>query len=235
MIINIRGTSGSGKSTLIRQVIDTHGLVPAVGTPTLDEYFISTGKRWSRAKNYGYWTKYPVEGASLKKLEVPANMDSLAHNHGFNAGGEMDYESKGLAVVGDYSNECGGCDSITTKGRAQDEIQNRIRYFAQVNHVLFEGLLITHIYGRYRDMALKEYPGQMIFACMDTPLNVCIDRVIARRNASGRARAVFNPENTIKMYDDLLRVVRKCEQDKVPFVWLNHTRAYDHLMELLGL
>lgn len=212
MILNIRGTSGSGKSTLMRKVIEEFGLAPA---PQPDEHLARYGSS-KRGKKFGYWSGTPVT-----KLTSSGDL-------------------YGLAVVGDYSNDCGGCDGITTKGVAQDDIQDRVRYFRgnltshlPINHVLFEGLLITHIYGRYRDMA-REFPGEFKFVFLDTPLEVCRARVDSRRAQQGKA-PLSDHYNTDKMYNDMLRVEGKVKADGLPYVWLDHTRAFEHLKEILGL
>jgi hypothetical protein len=140
-----------------------------------------------------------------------------------------------LAIVGDYQNDCGGCDGITEKGRAQDIIQDRVRTLRAMGHkVLFEGLLISHIYQRYADMALNEYPGRMVLAALDTPLDKAIQRVGDRRENKGKSRQ-FNTHNTEKMYNDVLRCEQKAKADGVPWVWINHEMAVEHTIELLGL
>lgn len=87
--------------------------------------------------------------------------------------------SKPVYVVGPYTTACGGCDAVPT----QDEICRRIRAYAPLGHVLVEGLLMSHTFGRYAalDRELDAQGNHFIWAFLDTPLEVCLDRVRARR------------------------------------------------------
>lgn len=133
-----------------------------------------------------------------------------------------------IGIPGKYVTACGGCDAIKT----QDEAQRRIRLLAeQYPHVVFEGLLISHIYGRWAEMARSEYPGQWTFAFLDTPLEVCVERVKARRRASGN-EAELDPTNTIQKWHDARRVAAKALSDGHRVHWLGWQTA---LAELEGL
>jgi predicted kinase len=124
-----------------------------------------------------------------------------------NAEGKIEgYVSGGVYVVGKYETPCGGCDAVPT----QDEVGRRVRQARERGyHVLFEGLLISGLFGeRYRDLATACAP--FLFAYLDTPLEVCLERVQARRAARGDTRP-FNPHNTILKYHDVLRTRRKIE------------------------
>lgn len=96
-------------------------------------------------------------------------------------------------LVGSYENVCGGCDAIAT----QDEICARVRNYSKDGHVLFEGLLMSHVFSRYaaldRELAARGVPS--IWAFLDTPLELCLARVNDRRVARGQLEPV-NPVNT---------------------------------------
>jgi thymidylate kinase len=100
---------------------------------------------------------------------------------------------RALYLVGSYENVCGGCDAIPT----QDEICNRVRHWAHEGDVLLEGLLMSHVFSRYAALAmeLQRQDVPSIFGFLDTPLDVCLERVNARRAARGVTEPV-NPENT---------------------------------------
>ncbi|GAG56093.1 unnamed protein product [marine sediment metagenome] len=88
-----------------------------------------------------------------------------------------------LAILGDYSVNCGGCDQI----RTADEICQRVREFAgmkEVKHVLLEGILVAHTFQRYSDLAneMDEY----VFCFIEVPLVECVRRVRARRVERGK-------------------------------------------------
>lgn len=107
-----------------------------------------------------------------------------------------------VMVVGSYENVCGGTDSISK----QDEIEERVRAYAEHGHVLVEGLLMSASFGRWavvdRDLAAKGI--HFIWAFLDTPLEVCLERVNARRQARGETEPV-NPENTTSKWHGVRR------------------------------
>lgn len=82
----------------------------------------------------------------------------------------------GIAVIGKYSNACGGCDGIKT----QDLICEAVREASQqFEHVVFEGMLVSTLFKRYADLS-TELPGGIVFAYLDTPLLVCLSRIQQR-------------------------------------------------------
>lgn len=109
-------------------------------------------------------------------------------------------------VVGPYTTACGGTDAIGT----QDEVCDRIRAFAPLGHVLVEGLLMSKTFGRYAklDRELDAQGQHFIWAFLDTPLDVCLARVGARRETRRLAKAVvpdfkpLNPQNTTQAWHD---------------------------------
>jgi hypothetical protein len=137
-------------------------------------------------------------------------------------------DAPNLYIVGSYKNTCGGCDGIDT----QDEICNRVRFFAPQGDVVFEGLLISHLYSRYlnldREMA-KLHGQRTIWAFLDTPLELCLERVKTRRDEraalKGKEASPFNPDNTIAKWNDMRRVFKKCQADKLDCRWLSHTNS----------
>lgn len=121
-----------------------------------------------------------------------------------------------VGVPGKYVTACGGCDAIAT----QDETQRRVRELSQMTtNVVFEGLLISHIYGRWAEMARSEYPGAWVFAFLDTPLEVCLERVGQRRKAGGNEKPL-NPANTVQKWHDSRSVAEKAARDGFRVVWL---------------
>ncbi len=102
-----------------------------------------------------------------------------------------------LAILGDYSKVCGGCDGIKT----QDEICNLVRELNVVyDNVLLEGALVGHTYTRYAQLATEIGRASYTFMFLDTPLEICIERVKARRLAKGNAK-ILDPKNIIRDHD----------------------------------
>ena len=96
------------------------------------------------------------------------------------------------AVVGSYENTCGGCDGIKT----QDETEDRIRTLLSHGYsVIFEGLLISTLTSRWEKFA-KSIDANMLFYYINTPIDVCVERVKHRRLAAGNTKP-FNTDNTV--------------------------------------
>ncbi len=107
----------------------------------------------------------------------------------------------GLAAVGPYTKVCGGCDAV----RTQDEVCGRVRSFSQeYGKVILEGILVAHTYSRY--LALAREMRDYTFLFLDTPLEVCIERVKARRLERGNAKPL-DPRNVIRDHERVHNVL----------------------------
>lgn len=97
-----------------------------------------------------------------------------------------------LIILGSYEKVCGGCDTISSVQEVADLLG---QYMTNLENgiVFFEGLMISHMLGTV-GKAQMELPGKHYLAFLDTPLDVCIDRVIKRRTARGDVRE-FNSRN----------------------------------------
>lgn len=95
------------------------------------------------------------------------------------------------AVIGKYDNVCGGTDTIKT----QQQIIDRVEFYVMRKYrIWFEGLIVSTIYGAIGAYSEK-FKDRWIFAYLDTPLNVCLERVLQRRAAAGNTKP-FNDTNT---------------------------------------
>jgi hypothetical protein len=110
-------------------------------------------------------------------------------------------------LLGSYENTCGGVDTV---GTAQ-EVMEMIDRYAKEGHVVHEGLLQSTYYGAMGDHS-KQYGDGYVYAFLDTPINVCLDRIVARRAVSGRGNK-FNPQLTRNKYDAIKRLQAKLLKD----------------------
>lgn len=101
-------------------------------------------------------------------------------------------------ILGSYETTCGGCDTIPSVkivARLLDTINTIPRFNDHV--CIFEGLMLSHMIGtvgaKQEELGLQHHWR----AYLDTPLNVCLDRVAERRRAAGNTKP-FNPANTQK-------------------------------------
>lgn len=124
-----------------------------------------------------------------------------------------------LWVLGKYETACGGCDTIKT----QDDICQRVRFFHSMGPVLFEGLLISHLFSRYRDLAHEL--GGIRFLFLDTPEEVCVERVKQRREERarrlGKPAKPLNETNTRQKWHDMRRVFEKMEVAGLHPEWID--------------
>ena len=124
-------------------------------------------------------------------------------------------------VVGPYTTPTGGCDKIPT----QDLVCDLVRRAAKMHkHVIFEGLIISHNYARYRDLAIEL--GDYRFVFLDTHINVCLDRIRKRRLASDfQRKGPLNEKNTRDKYRDNRRVLRKLMEDGMDVYYMDGMKA----------
>jgi predicted kinase len=108
-------------------------------------------------------------------------------------------------VVGKYSTTCGGTDGIKTA----DEVVQRVRLFANTfRHVVFEGIIVSHTFQRYSELAKELEDKDFWFLFLNTPLEVCLERVKARRLERGNEKPL-NPSNLVKDHHVIWNKVRK--------------------------
>ena len=113
--------------------------------------------------------------------------------------------------VGPYTKVCGGCDAINKV----EEASRRLLLWSQqliTGIIVLEGIRVAHTFQRYSDLAKQlELQGhEYKFLFLDTPLEVCIERVKTRRIARGNEK-LLNPSNIIKDYHNIFERVRaKC-------------------------
>lgn len=95
------------------------------------------------------------------------------------------------AILGRYSNACGGCDTIKT----QQEVVDRIEFYTSFGYnVWAEGLIMSTIYGTVGAYSEK-FGDRWVFAYLDTPIEACIKRIRARRKEAGNTKPL-NETNT---------------------------------------
>ncbi len=141
-----------------------------------------------------------------------------------------------LYLVGTYANTCGGLDVMGTQSEHADLISKA--YLAGGN-VLCEGLLasgVSHNATAPRRMLEVAGKENVIFAILDTPLDVCLDRVRARRAARAAAGGVeakpFNEINTRQKYKDTMEAAERLLAEGYRVVMLDHLNAGPQLLSL---
>jgi hypothetical protein len=128
-----------------------------------------------------------------------------------------------LYVLGRYESACGGCDTL--KAAEQIDLLDKC---APHGHVLYEGLLASEYYGAL-GAASEQYGDNHIFAFLDTPIEVCIERVKARRLAAGNDKPL-NEENTRGRIKKIEALKRRLTNMGRVVVDVDHTQAYEDVL-----
>lgn len=133
-----------------------------------------------------------------------------------------------IYVVGSYENACGGCDTI----QPYSEIWPLIKEYAGYGHVIFEGALVSSSYGNI-GRATEVYGDKCVFAFLDTPLEVCLQRIKQRREAKGNFKPL-DPKNTEHKYNSVKGSIDKIRDVfKRRVVMLDYRRPVSQLLEIL--
>lgn len=134
-----------------------------------------------------------------------------------------------VILLGNYRGaNCGGMDTV---GSAAEAIAMVAKY-APVGHVIHEGLLQSTYYGAMGTDSLQ-YGDRYIYAMLDTPIELCLERVVQRREANGSTNK-FNPQLTRDKHASVTRAWETARSRGHTCVVLDHTASmYPQLMELL--
>lgn len=135
---------------------------------------------------------------------------------------------KPLYVVGPYATACGGCDAV----QPYDLIWPRVERYAKLGHVLFEGALISVSVGSI-GLAMAKRKKECVILYLDTPVEVCLARIAARREKKGGNPPPLNPKNTQLKHLATERTRPKMEALGVHCVTLNYKKAARQLVEVL--
>lgn len=136
-------------------------------------------------------------------------------------------------VLGRYTPTGGGCDGISPP----TEVERRIRYFARQGvDVFLEGILVAHSFKRYnavaKQMEAKGIPYHFCF--LDTPWDVCLKRILARRKLAGNTRP-FNPANAQYDHGRIWGTVqRECRFAGRRVSILNHKKPLDQVLAMIS-
>jgi predicted kinase len=133
-----------------------------------------------------------------------------------------------LFIVGPYETACGGCDAI----QPFDKIFPRVEEYAQQGHVIFEGALVsTSGIGRIK-RCVELYGNNFVAAFMDTPLDVCLERIKKRREARGNTKPL-NPKNTTNKWNCVQSSIKKIEAVGARTAIIDYRNAVPQILGML--
>lgn len=131
-------------------------------------------------------------------------------------------------VLGNYDITCGGMDTVSSVG---DQV-NLIHKYAEVGHVVYEGLLLSTYYGSL-GKAVERYGNDHVWAFMDTPIEECIARVKRRREEAGNFKPL-NEDNTRARMKPIDALKNKVWKANATVVDIHHTNSGgDQLLNIL--
>jgi hypothetical protein len=133
-----------------------------------------------------------------------------------------------LYLVGKYDNVCGGTDAIKT----QPEIASRILTAHTYGHVLYEGALVSAS-GLNGAVTQAIHPtGCDVYAFLDTPLELCIERVKGRRAAAGNDKP-FDPKNLIDKFNSVMNCYKNLKAAGYDTRMIDHTDPHPGLLGII--
>lgn len=158
--------------------------------------------------------------------------EALTGKDGKIKGYRVDTSSAGLKydvfILGKYTTACGGMDAVPTQVEA-GELANKA--YSMGGHVLAEGLLASAAgpKGAFTDAIYRT--GAAIFGILDTPIDVCLDRVRARRLAKGNEKPL-NEKNTRDKYTQVHSTAKALDTLGYDVRAIDHTNAYEDVMSI---
>lgn len=156
----------------------------------------------------------------VKTLDLPKRKQPTSYMLG----------SPPVAVLGHYETACGGCDTLP----GYDHIFSEVRCGADMcQHVVFEGLLVSEEVRRTIELH-QAFPDQLRVIFLDTPIEVCLESIRARRLARGDERPL-KEDNTRNRVETIRRSCQKLKNAGVQ-VWTTESRdaAADWVREWLS-
>lgn len=135
---------------------------------------------------------------------------------------------KRIVVLGSYETVCGGMDTISDK---EDRLALLHKYCVPGSLVIFEGLITGKTYGQMGAISEQSnHKGRWLYTFMDTPYNVCVQRVLQRRRtraeSKGEQPAPFDPERTMRpTFNSVIATSRRAEGAGHTVLWIDHTKT----------
>lgn len=128
-----------------------------------------------------------------------------------------------LTILGSYAQTCGGMDTISNK----ELVRSTVEEARQARTIVFmEGLIVGKTYGYLGALSERDVAegNPWLYAFMDTPFEVCVERVLERRTAKGNT-APFDPERTMRpTFRGIESLKERVKQAGHPVIMLDHRR-----------
>ena len=173
-------------------------------------------------KRFPPFRTYSAAGMFTKYKEKILRYDMPSHMH----------------VLGDYSyHSSGGLDGYSPVKRLyqflidQEQLVGRCR----MGYIVYESVLLSQAKGPIVNIAQRVGKDSILFATLDTPLDLCIERIKERRLKSSKYRKIRNEPNWDQIIGAHARIQRYHDFFG-PYghtLRLDHARPVEHLLEYL--
>lgn len=136
-----------------------------------------------------------------------------------------------VICVGSYTQAQGGLDTVGNFDLQQAAV---FRAAHEAEHVICEGILASTVAGSWLDFFKKlELGGERVLvAYMDTPVELCLQRIRERQERAGKVRDI-KVEQVREKVDSIARTRAKFEAAGISTVLLDHTRAEEQLRQIV--
>jgi hypothetical protein len=147
------------------------------------------------------------------------------------------YQLHGLAntsmlyIPGHYETACGGCDTITAPDHVYDLVYRAVD---RGENVAYEGIIIGDDVTRAVDLARHVGKENFSVIALNTPMDVCLASIQARRDARGDTRPL-NKTNTISRNERLKRIMSRLKDATIDAKWMSREEAYTTACKALGI
>jgi hypothetical protein len=141
-----------------------------------------------------------------------------------------------IVVLGSYASVCGGMDTISDKEERLALVESYCTGSERI--VFYEGLITGKTYGAMG--ALSDTPGQKghwLYAFMDTPFEVCVERVVKRRQDRALAKGLdaqdavafavgIDAERTMRpTFKSIISTEQRAREAGHQTIWLKHDKS----------
>lgn len=136
-----------------------------------------------------------------------------------------------VICVGSYDQAQGGLDTVGSFDLQQAAV---FRATHEAEHVVCEGILASTVAGSWLEFFKKLELGgeQVLVAYLDTPVELCLQRIRERQERAGKVRDI--KEDQVR---DKVRAIdatrRRFEAEGISTVVLDHTRAEEQLRQII--
>ena len=132
--------------------------------------------------------------------------------------------SDGGIVIGSYENNCGGCDTLGSFAEVENALWERLK--ERPPYILFEGVIVSHIYGYWLEFSKKA--GGMTWEFLDTPVDECLRRIYVRNR-----NKPINEGYVHEKHKAIHTVSVKARRDGETVVVLPWQTAYEAFVKLM--